>query len=277
MLYVVGPEQVIGKEPNYDDPDENQVFHLGPELLVWTEGAGKFSRHFYQDKNLQAQEDTRNEGNSYNYGVVQGFHTPVLQLFVELEACCIIVQTRASILKVEERHPKDHDEDPHGSTSRDGVQLPVELHLVLPLKEDEPTDHQRDHVKYEGQVHVDVHHGAHHFAKRHIKHPLLFDIVVEAEGHREEEEAVHNDQVNDGSRGHRESVHLEQHKGHCDGPNSTSSKDNRVDSHQYGTHGAGVNEGGRGVTAVPAPFGHVPEIFLVHILEMKEYGKTQIR
>lgn len=78
MLYVVGPKEMIGKEANYDDADENQVFHLGPELLVWPEGGGKFSRHFYQDENLQAQEDTSNAGDTYNYGVVQGFHALLL-------------------------------------------------------------------------------------------------------------------------------------------------------------------------------------------------------
>lgn len=67
MPYVVGPKEMIGKEANYDDTDENQVFHLGPELLVWPEGGGEFSWHFYQNENLQAQENTSNTGDGHNY------------------------------------------------------------------------------------------------------------------------------------------------------------------------------------------------------------------
>lgn len=143
---------------------------------------------------------------------------------MELEAVLLFILRGASVLRDDQGHHDDDHQQPHARAGGHSMQLSVEFHFVLALKENEVPDDQDHHVEQEREVHVDVQHGAHEFTEGQPKRPGVPDEVGQAKRHRQQENTVDHDEVNDCRGGHRPGVHLHQQEQNGDDAHQPSGK-----------------------------------------------------
>lgn len=98
---------------------------------------------------------------------------------------------------------RDHDEhhDPHRSTDEESVELLEGYHKLSVVVERHQACDEDDHVEEEGHVHVDVDHAADHPAQPGAQVPLMIGVIVNPEGHGQEEDEVGEDEVEYGYGG----------------------------------------------------------------------------
>lgn len=191
---------------------------MGPEVLLESARPLVLS---VQDAHGVGLEGCERRGHHYDHhakDVVQHLGHKV-DVSAEVKAMRVVMRAAVAIVKVQ--HAWDHQEHqhPHHHADEDGV-APVEGDLAPrpAVERDLPRD-QDDDIEDERHVHVDVDHRADHPAPPAAHGPVMGGVVVDPEGHGEEEDEVGEDQVQhgDGGTGGDAGLHHVHHQAQADG------------------------------------------------------------
>lgn len=187
-------------------------------------------------------EGCQHGGHHYDhcaYDVVEHLGTR-LYVSAKLEAMCFsggIVPVQAlfpsafAIGKID--YARDHDKHhhPHHSTDEECMNPPEGGHLFSFVVEHHQACNEDDHIEDKRHVHVDVDHAADHFTTPEAQAPAMSCVIVNPEGHSEEEDEVGEDEVeySDGGDGCRAGLHDVYHQAQADG---SAEQNHRVDGQE---------------------------------------------
>ena len=156
ITHIVHPEYIVWNKAYYNDQHKAKTFDLSPKLLLREDHRPVSSVHTAQNPHLATGQGQCNHDDESTDDVIQHSHSMFLVKDPsEIEAlvvigCCIIIICRWSILHSSQRDHHNEHEAPDSSTGPQGVQPPVELHLIEPPEETQVADHQNDHIEDEG-------------------------------------------------------------------------------------------------------------------------------
>lgn len=234
MVQIYQPEDVVGNEADHRDGSEAQALQMGPEVLLESARPLVLSVEDAHGVGLEGHQHRGHHYDHYANDVVQHLAFK-LDVTAEVKAMRGVLRAAVhfAIVKVYDAWENQEHQHPHHNADEDGVD-PVEGDLALrPAVERDQAQDQDDHVEDERHVHVDVDHGTDHPAPPTAHVPVIGGMVVNPEGHGEEEDEVGEDEVqhSNGGTGGDAGLHHVHHQAQANG---AAEQDHGVDGQESG-------------------------------------------